>query len=70
MGNKKRYYKAFIENNGLLNEIEVGRKVGLDENETMKIVSQLLQEHKIKYMEHKASNYSLTKKCKKRNKIR
>lgn len=32
MKNKDSYYKALIENNGQLNEIDLGEKLGLNEN--------------------------------------
>lgn len=44
MENKTRYYQAFLENRGQLNEIEVGEEIGLDEDETRKIIVQLLSE--------------------------
>ncbi len=58
MENKEKYYKALIENNGRLNEIDLGEKIGLDENETREIIVQLLSEHKIEYVENRACNYS------------
>lgn len=51
MGNKDRYYNALIENDGQLNEIDLGEKFGLDENETREIIVQLLFKHKIEYKE-------------------
>ncbi len=62
MENKKRYYDAFIKNNGRLNEIDLGEKLYLDENETREIISQLLSEHKIEYAENRACNYRPVKK--------
>lgn len=61
MENKEKYYKAFIENDGQLNEIDLGEKIGFDEDETNKIIVQLLSEHKIEYTENRACNYSLKK---------
>ncbi|WP_299431092.1 hypothetical protein [uncultured Maribacter sp.] len=58
MKNKERYYKALIKNNGRLNEIDLGEKNFLNENETRKIISELLSEHKIKYIEDKNCSYS------------
>jgi len=46
MSNKARYYNALIEDNGQLNEIDLGEKIGLEEGETREIISQLLSEHK------------------------
>ncbi len=61
MENKERYYKALIKNAGQLNEIDLGEKLYLDENETRKIISQLLSEHKIEYVENRTCNYSAVK---------
>ena len=68
MNNKNKYYKAFKENNGMLNEISLGEKIGLDEPATREIISQLLSEYKIEYIENKACNYSLIKTNKRFNK--
>lgn len=70
MENKNRYYNALIENNGQLNEIDLGEKFGLDENETREIIVQLLSEHKIEYKENRACNYSPMKTQKEKNKSR
>lgn len=72
MENKERYYKALVENNGQLNEIDLGEKIGLDENETREIIAQLLSEHKIEYEENRVCNYSIMKiqKRKRKNKSR
>ncbi|GGG97669.1 hypothetical protein GCM10011416_14640 [Polaribacter pacificus] len=61
MENKNRYLKALAEDNGQLNEIDLGEKYGLDEDETRSILAQLLAEHSIEYIENKACNYSLIK---------
>lgn len=61
MENKNRYLKALVENNGKLNEIDLGEKIGLNDNETREIIVQLLSEHKIEYVENRACNYSLLK---------
>ncbi|MBW3466897.1 hypothetical protein [Arthrospiribacter ruber] len=65
MENKDRYHNALIENDGQLNEIDLGEKFGLDENETRKIIVQLLSEHRIEFEENKACNYRVLKKPKK-----
>lgn len=62
MKNKERYYNALIKNDGLLNEIDLGERIHLEENETREIISQLLSEHKIEYVENRACNYRLVKK--------
>ena len=66
MENKDRYFKGFIKNNGQLNEIDLGTKFGFDEEETRRIIAQLLSEHKIVYEENKACNYSTIKNLKKK----
>jgi len=70
MENKDRYYNALIENDGQLNEIDLGEKFGLDENETREIIVQLLSEYKIEYKENRACHYSLMKTQKRKNKSR
>lgn len=67
MENKNSYLKAFIENNGELNEMDLGEKMGLHDTETREIIVQLLSEHKIEYVENGASNYRLLKTSKKKN---
>lgn len=57
MENKDKYFDALKENNGQLNEIDLGEKMGLAENETRKIIAQLLSEYKIEYAVHGVSNY-------------
>ena len=59
MINKDRYFKALVKNNGQLNEIELGEKIGLNEDETREIIAQLLHEHKIEYEENRRCNYRL-----------
>ncbi|MBU2913839.1 hypothetical protein [Reichenbachiella agariperforans] len=61
MKNKERYYKALIENDGQLNEIDLGEKIGLDEDETREVISRLLSEHRIEHSENRHCNYSLNK---------
>jgi len=61
MKGKQHYYKALKENNGRLNEIDLGEKIGLNEHETRTIITQLLSEHKIEYIEHRTCNYSIIK---------
>lgn len=66
MENKENYYKALIENKGQLNEIDLGEKIGFDEEETRQIIVRLLSEHKIEYLVNRNSNYSLIKSKKKK----
>lgn len=61
MENKNRYYKLLKEDNGQHNEIDLGEKIDLNEEQTMEIISQLLSEHKIEYEENKACNYRVLK---------
>ncbi len=64
---KEVYYKALIENDGQLNEIDHDEKIGLGEDKTREIIVQLLSEHKIEYVEYRSCNYRLNK-LKKRKK--
>jgi hypothetical protein len=64
---KEAYYKALIENNGQLNEIDLGEKLGLNEEETREIIAQLLSEHKIEFMENRSCNYRINKSKKRKN---
>lgn len=61
MENKEKYYNALIENDGRLNEIDLGESIGLNVDETMGIIAQLLSEHKIEHAGNKACNYSTKK---------
>ncbi|GAA3626122.1 hypothetical protein [Flavivirga jejuensis] len=70
MENKNKYFKALIANNGQLNEIDLGEKMGISEDETRKIIVQLLSEYKIENVENRACNYSLIKTTKRKNKKR
>lgn len=70
MKNKDRYFKALIKNNGRLNEIDLGEKFGFNEDKTREIITQLISEHKIEYMENGACNYTSIKTTKWKNKSR
>lgn len=63
MENKEKYYKELIENDGLLNEIDLGERMGLTEDETLEIITHLLSEYKIEYIRNKGCNYSPTKRA-------
>jgi hypothetical protein len=67
MKNKEKYYRALIENNGQLNEIDLGTSVGLSEVETTIIIAQLLSEYKIEYVDNRICKYSPMKRVKKNN---
>ena len=62
MNNKELFYKALAENNGTMNEIELGECLGFNAEETAKILSQLLMDHKIEYARFLACNYSIIRK--------
>lgn len=66
MKNKNRYLKALIKNNGHLNEIDLGEKIGLNDEETREVIVQLLSEYKIEYGENRSCNYSITKTIKRK----
>jgi len=58
---KQTYFKAMKEDNGRLSEMELGESLGLNEEETNKIISQLLDEFKIEFIEHGACSYKPNK---------
>lgn len=62
MENKDRYFKLLKETNGQFNEIVLGEKLGLNEDQAQTLIAQLLSEHKIDYAQNKACNYSVIKK--------
>ena len=70
MESKDRYFKAFIQNNGQLNEIALGEKIGLIEVEVREIIVRLLSEHKIEYAENRFCNYRLNTSVKRKSKNR
>jgi hypothetical protein len=59
MRDKDRFLHALIKSNGHHNVTDLGAQIGLDENATMEIVSQLLAEHKIEYALNGVCDYSL-----------
>ena len=61
MENKERYYLTLSKNSGRLNEIDLGETLGFSDDETMKVISQLLSEHKIEYFENGKCNYRTMK---------
>lgn len=68
MKNKARYCNALKEINGQLNEIDLGEYIGIDEDTTRQIITQLLVENKIEYIENGACNYSIMKRSKRKKK--
>lgn len=61
MTDKEKYFKAFEKSKGQCNEIELGASLGLDEDTTEKIITQLLAEYKIVHNEHGLFSYGLMK---------
>jgi len=57
MINKNQFLKAMVDNDGRLNEMELGERLGFTEDETQRIISQLLDEHKLVFTSNKACNY-------------
>lgn len=62
MNSKEKFFQALKRDNGQFDEIELGESLNLDKETTMKIISQLLSEHKIEYELNFACNYVITKK--------
>lgn len=62
MKNKERYYNALIQNQGHINEIDLGEKIQLNEIETREIIAQLLAEHRIAYEVNRNCNYKVVNK--------
>lgn len=58
---KEQYLKAMRINNGILDEIEIGYSLGLDESSTRKIISRLLSEFKIEFVSNGHCNYRIMK---------
>lgn len=61
MEGKLEYYTALKQNNGSMDETNLGEYLGFNDDETQQILSQLLAEHKIEYVPHHASNYRVLK---------
>jgi hypothetical protein len=59
MRDKDRFLNTLIKSNGHHNVIDLGAEIGLDENATMEIVTQLLAEYKIEYALNGVCDYSL-----------
>ena len=59
MRDKDRFLNTLIKSNGHHNVIDLGAQIGLDENATMEIVTQLLAEYKIEYALNGVCDYSL-----------
>jgi hypothetical protein len=61
MRDKDKFLEALIKSNGHHNVTDLGAQIGLDENATMEIVTQLLAEFKIEYVSNGVCDYSLMK---------
>lgn len=59
MRDKDKFLDALIKSNGHHNVLDLGAQIGLDENATMEIISQLLAEFKIEYAANGVCDYSL-----------
>jgi len=59
MRDKDRFLNTLIKSNGHHNVIDLGAQIGLDEKDTMEIVTQLLAEYKIEYALNGVCDYSL-----------
>lgn len=70
MRDKDRFFNAFKDSNGSCNEIELGEKLGLSEDVTRQIITELLSEYKIEYVENGLGDYNIMKKTKGKNKIK
>ena len=68
MENKDKYFNLLKENNGKLNELDLGESIGLNEDQTQEIITQLLSEHKVDYIVNGACNYSIKTRLKQKSK--
>lgn len=59
MRDKDKFLEVLMKSNGHHNAIDLGAQIGLDENATMEIISQLLAEFKIEYASNGVCDYSL-----------
>lgn len=62
MSDKDKYFNAFKQNQGKIDEITLGENFGFDENTTQKIISELLSEYKIIFENQVNCNYKMYKK--------
>lgn len=56
---KDKFLEVLMKNNGHHSVLDLGAQIGLDENDTMEIVAQLLSEFKIEYTVNGFCDYSL-----------
>lgn len=59
MRDKDKFLEVLMKSNGHHNALDLGSQIGLDENATMEIISQLLAEFKIEYASNGVCDYSL-----------
>jgi len=57
MDMKNNFLQSILIDNGRHSEIELGERLGLNEDETTKLISRLLDEHKIEFTVNGACNY-------------
>ena len=68
MTNKEKFYTALIQDDGHLNEIDLGERMGFTEEETNQLIAQLLADYKIDYVTNRDCNYQPIKKARRKNK--
>ncbi|MEM7486522.1 MAG: hypothetical protein AAF348_15045 [Bacteroidota bacterium] len=61
MEDKEYYFSALKKNNGRLNELDLGEQLGFNDSETRHIISLLLSEHKVEYVENETCSYRVKK---------
>jgi len=65
MRDKDKYLDALKQSNGRYNAVDIGAQIGLHEDATMKIITQLLAEFKIDYVTYRNCDYTVMKKQRK-----
>jgi len=65
MESKDHFYLLLQKDAGKSNEIDLGRMIGLEEDETLEIIAQLLSEHSIEYTHEGHNQYRVarSRKC-------
>ena len=67
MTDKLKYYEALKLDNGRLDEIELGKKLGIDKARTRELIAILLSEYKIMHAVNGCCNYSIFSKARARH---
>lgn len=62
MNTKEHYLLALRQSAGRANEIGIGERIGLSEEETEIIIAQLLAEHRVEYVANGICQYKPVKK--------